>query len=158
MIELVYYPTIDNIYNHETSYVYKNINHACLDKQLKSFEIIDEPTYKREGTVVAFNIYDNLVYRTQPLNSSEMKSRLELDCPTEVLTYYEGVSEEIIESCQGKTDSSIIQVSALSTIIGLFGVGVVLVYTAPNYIYELPAENFDHHNLVGVIPNCAPAA
>ena len=158
MLELVYYPTIDNIYKHETSYVYRNINRDCLNDKLNSFEIIDEPTYRREEKVVAFNIYDNLVYVTRPINSNKAKASLFPECPTEVLIYYEGASEEIIESCQENTDSSMVQVYAISTIIGLFGLGTFMAYTAPNYNYELPEENIDYHYFIGVIPNIAPAA
>ncbi|MCT4634697.1 MAG: hypothetical protein N4A31_00415 [Rickettsiales bacterium] len=98
MLESVYYIPIDNIYKGEKSHVYRNVDRKCLDQKLKSFDIDSEPTYKRSETVVAFNIYDKLVYKTNTIEAHQI-SRLDINAPTETLIYYEA-SEEALESCQ----------------------------------------------------------
>lgn len=141
MSELVYYIPIDNIYKGEESHVYRNVDRKCLDQKLKSFDIDSEPTYKRSEAVVAFNIYDKLVYKTNTIEAHQI-SRLGINAPTETLIYYEA-SEEVLESCQ-TPEESLDYTQAYITSIALIGtlLGVI-------YYRHMPATDNNNRILLG---------
>jgi hypothetical protein len=123
MSELVYYPTIDNLYARENSHAYKDIDQECLDQKLDRFIIIDDPTNKRLGEVFAFNSYDKLVYKTTTLEAHlRPQFGISAICPTEVLFYYE-TSEEIIKSCKIHSNNhieySVIGASFITALVGV---------------------------------------